>query len=146
MRSVVLTFLFVFTALPVRADVSFDRKELTVVRPDQSSFSMTVEVADTPAKQARGLMFRTDLPDNEGMLFDFREPRPVTMWMANTPLSLDMVFFDNAGTVKNIVTNTVPFSRETIPSGFNARGVLEVRAGSAKKLGIDIDAKIVFSK
>ena len=142
MRFALLLFVLLTAVRPAGADVLFAKKTITVTRPDQTSFSMTVEVADTPAKQARGLMFRTDLPDDGGMLFDFSEPRPVTMWMANTPLSLDMVFFDAGGTVRNIVTNTVPFSRDIIPSGFNARGVLEIPAGSAKKLGIDIDAKI----
>jgi uncharacterized membrane protein (UPF0127 family) len=95
-----------------------------------------VELAATDEQRAKGLMFRTSLPEGEGMLFDFKRDDFVTMWMKNTPLSLDMIFIRSDGRIQRIAENTVPFSEKVIPSGGPVRAVLEVVAGTAKKLGI----------
>lgn len=122
----------------------FDTADLTVRRADGSSLTIRAELADTPAKQARGLMFRTEMDEKAGMLFDFGKPRPVTMWMANTPLSLDMLFFDKDGTINEIVGGTVPFSRERIASNFKSRGVLELNAGASERLNIKVGDRILL--
>jgi uncharacterized membrane protein (UPF0127 family) len=98
--------------------------------------SFSVEVAVTDAELSRGLMFRTELPEGRGMLFDFKGDRPISMWMKNTPLSLDMIFIRSDGIIVRIAENTVPQSTQTILSGTPAKAVLEVIAGTAKKLGI----------
>ena len=98
--------------------------------------SFTVELAITSEELSRGLMFRKELPEGRGMLFDFKEDRPIMMWMKNTPLPLDMIFIGSDGTITRIAENTTPFSERTIPSGRPARAVLEVIGGSARKLGI----------
>jgi uncharacterized membrane protein (UPF0127 family) len=98
--------------------------------------SFSVEMADTDAERARGLMFRTELPEGRGMLFDFKQDQPIGMWMKNTPLSLDMIFIRSDGTIVRIAENTVPQSTQTILSGTPVKAVLEVIGGSAKRLGI----------
>lgn len=95
-----------------------------------------VEVADEPRERARGLMHRRSLADDKGMLFDFQEAGRISMWMKNTPLSLDMLFIRADGTVASIAANTEPFSLETIQAGEPVRFVLEVPGGTARRLGI----------
>ena len=96
----------------------------------------TVEVARTEAQRAKGLMFRRSMPQNAGMLFDFEVERNVSMWMKNTYIPLDMVFFRADGTVLSIARDTTPFSEEPIPSGGPARAVLELNAGTAARIGL----------
>lgn len=95
-----------------------------------------VEIASTPEEQARGLMFRRELPEGQGMLFDFHQEQPTTFWMKNTYIPLDMIFIRGDGRILRIAENTVPLSEALVPSGGPVRAVLEVVAGTAKKLGI----------
>ena len=98
--------------------------------------TFTVELAQTEAERAKGLMFRKELPEGQGMLFDFKKDQDVAFWMENTYISLDMIFIRGDGTIARIEQNTTPLSTRNIPSGGPVRGVLEVIAGTVKKLGI----------
>jgi uncharacterized membrane protein (UPF0127 family) len=98
--------------------------------------TFAVEMAVTPEDQAQGLMFRRELPEGQGMLFDFQREQPATFWMKNTYVSLDMIFIRADGRILRIAENTVPLSEALVPSGGPVRAVLEVVAGTAKKLGI----------
>lgn len=98
--------------------------------------TFSVELATNDAERARGLMFRKEIPDGTGMLFDFEKEQPVAFWMKNTYVSLDMIFIRADGRILSIAENTVPFSEQPVPSGGPVRGVLEVAAGTARKLGI----------
>ena len=95
-----------------------------------------VEIADDPRERATGLMFRTEMPRDVGMLFIFDDPSPRSFWMKNTVLPLDIVFIDRAGRVLNIAERTTPFSEAPIPSDGDALAVLEVNAGEAARRGI----------
>jgi uncharacterized protein len=95
-----------------------------------------VEMAVTPDEQAKGLMFRRELPEKQGMLFDFHREQPTSFWMKNTYVSLDMIFIRADGRILRIAENTVPLSEALVPSGGPVRAVLEVIAGTARKLGI----------
>jgi uncharacterized protein len=105
--------------------------------------NFSVELATTDAELERGLMFRSELPEGRGMLFDFKQDQPLSMWMKNTPLSLDMIFIRSDGSVIRIAENTKPQSTTTISSGGPARAVLEVVGGSARKLGIAPGDRVV---
>ena len=96
----------------------------------------TVELARTEAEQARGLMFRTELAPDRGMLFPYSPPQPVAFWMKDTLIPLDMIFIRADGRILRIAENTEPHSLAIISSGGPARGVLEVIAGTAQKYGI----------
>jgi uncharacterized protein len=98
--------------------------------------SFQVEMAVTPEEKERGLMFRRELPDGRGMLFDFQADQPVAFWMKNTYIPLDMLFIRGDGRILRIAENTEPLSERNIPSGGPVRAVLEVIGGTAKKLGI----------
>jgi uncharacterized membrane protein (UPF0127 family) len=96
----------------------------------------SIEVMKTDEERAKGLMFRKELPEGRGMLFDFTPEQNVSMWMKNTLIPLDMIFIQADGRILRIAENTEVQSEKIIPSGGPVRGVLEVIAGTAKKLGI----------
>ncbi|HXW24061.1 MAG TPA: DUF192 domain-containing protein [Xanthobacteraceae bacterium] len=96
----------------------------------------SVELAVTDEERAHGLMDRHELAEGHGMLFKFEPDQTVTMWMRNTYIPLDMIFIRGDGRILRIAENTTPLSDHTISSGGPARGVLEVIAGTAQKLGI----------
>jgi uncharacterized membrane protein (UPF0127 family) len=98
--------------------------------------TFAVEVAVTDEERQQGLMFRRDLPEGRGMLFDFKQDQNVTMWMKNTYISLDMIFIRADGRIHRIAESTEPESTRVIAAGAPVRAVLEVIAGTAKKLGI----------
>jgi uncharacterized protein len=96
----------------------------------------SVEMATTEEEKATGLMYRKELPDGKGMLFDFSPEQQISMWMKNTFISLDMIFIRADGRILRIAENTEPQSTKIISSGGLAKGVLEVIAGTAQKYGI----------
>ncbi len=96
----------------------------------------SVELADNDAERAKGLMFRKELPEGQGMLFDFHREQDVSFWMQNTYISLDMIFIRGDGRILRIAENTEPLSTRLVPSGGPVRAVLEIIGGSARKLGI----------
>jgi uncharacterized protein len=98
--------------------------------------AFAVEMAVTPEEQARGLMFRRSVPEGQGMLFDFKREQELSFWMKNTVVSLDIIFIRADGRILHIAENTEPLSERMIPSFGPARAVLEVVAGTTRKLGI----------
>lgn len=110
--------------------------EKLTIRTGQGSQTFEVEVMRNDAERAKGLMFRRNLPADRGMLFDFARDEPVSMWMQNTYIPLDMLFIRKDGSIASIAENTEPLSTRTISSGEPVRAVLEVNAGTAAKLGI----------
>lgn len=109
-----------------------------------------VEVARTSAEQERGLMFRTNLPQDGGMIFTpypaEGEPREASFWMKNTPTALDILFIRADGTIARIGENAVPFSEDNVKSGEPVAAVLEIHAGVSAKLGIKAGDKVHWAK
>ncbi len=103
--------------------------------------ALDVEIADEDSERSRGLMFRTDLPKDRGMLFVNPAERMIGMWMANTPTPLDMIFMGADGQVLSVARNTEPFSPKTVSSGVPARYVLEVHAGTVDEKGLAVGDK-----
>ena len=99
--------------------------------------AFTVELANDPEEITTGLMDRTELAADAGMLFDFGQPREANMWMKNTLISLDMLFLDTDGEVLAIARDTVPGSLRRINPGVPVKGVLELAGGRAAELGIE---------
>jgi uncharacterized protein len=96
----------------------------------------SVEVVDNDADRAKGLMYRKELPEGRGMLFDFQRDQEVSFWMQNTYIPLDMIFIRGDGRILRIEENTEPLSTRLIPSRGAVRAVLEVIGGTSRKLGI----------
>jgi uncharacterized membrane protein (UPF0127 family) len=106
------------------------------VQTASGTHSFQVEVADNDQSRAQGLMYRRELADDRGMLFDFKEERDVSFWMQNTYVSLDMIFIGKDGVVRRVEQRATPLSTRMIDSGSPVQFVLEVPAGIAAKLGI----------
>ena len=98
--------------------------------------AFNVEVVDTPESRAKGLMFREELADDAGMLFDFKQEREVSFWMSNTLIPLDMIFVGADGVVKTIHVNARPQDLTSIPSQVPVQFVLEIPGGRTEELGI----------
>ena len=118
-------------------------------KPDQAQFlglgravGVAVEIADDPSKRARGLMYRRELPPGQGMLFVYEHPQPVSFWMRNTLIPLDMIFIDARGEVRHVHPMARPLDETPIPGAAaddpspERLMVLEVRGGDAARLGI----------
>ena len=106
------------------------------VKSGDATHEFRVEVARTGAEQNRGLMFRTQLAPDEGMIFPRNPPRMASFWMKNTPLPLDIIFVGDDGRIINIAANTVPYSLDSVLSEAPAALVFEIAGGRAAELGI----------
>ena len=95
-----------------------------------------VELATNGVERAVGLMFRKELPKGRGMLFDFQREQAVAFWMHNTYIPLDMIFIRSDGRILRIAEHAEPLSDRPVPSGGPVRAVLELIAGTARRLGI----------
>jgi uncharacterized protein len=115
---------------------AFPSAELKISDGKKVRHVFRVWLADTPQRQAQGLMFVRSLPDLRGMLFAYQQPRPISMWMKNTYIPLDMVFIDAHGRIQQIVEQTTPHSLDLIRSKDPAFAVLEIAGGEAQRLGI----------
>ena len=105
--------------------------------------SFAVELAVTETELSRGLMYRRELPEGRGMLFDFKRDQPIGMWMKNTYIPLDMIFIRSDSTISQIAEDTKPHSTQIIMSAEPAQAVLEVIAGTARKMGIAPGDKVL---
>ncbi|MBT4741429.1 MAG: DUF192 domain-containing protein [Rhodospirillaceae bacterium] len=150
---------FVFSASPVDAQFlrphePFDSTKaqslplepgvIHVVGEDGSvtEYAFQIEFADTNVSRSTGLMHRSEIAADRGMLFDFKRDRMVTMWMRNTFIPLDMLFLSVDGQIITIAENTVPHSEKTVSSRKRVRSVLEVAAGTVQRLGIKIGDRV----
>ena len=112
------------------------REDVVDLRGPWGQARFTIEIADTPETQARGLMFRESLPRGAGMLFLYDRPQSVAFWMRNTLIPLDMVFMDATGTVTRVHHQAVPLDETPIDGGPGVLAVLEINGGLARRLGI----------
>ncbi len=110
------------------------------------SHRFMVELAKTTAEQARGLMFRTELAGDRGMIFPFTETRMASFWMKNTVIPLDIIFVRSDGTIESIAANTTPYSLDPVPSGEPVSAVLELAGGRAAELGITPGDKVEWQQ
>ncbi|MEP7351413.1 MAG: DUF192 domain-containing protein [Sphingorhabdus sp.] len=104
--------------------------------------AFTVEVAANSMEQAKGMMFRTELADNRGMIFPFPEARMASFWMKNTVIPLDIIFIRANGTIESIAENAIPYSTVPVEAGEPVTAVLELRGGLAAELGIGAGDKV----
>lgn len=126
----------IFPAQAQNDEITFATSSLSIVTVAGVQHDFTVEVAQTGAQRSLGLMNRESLAADAGMLFDFKRPQQVKMWMKNTLISIDMLFISEEGVVESIQENAIPQSTETIPSIGEVRAVLELAGGSVDRLDL----------
>jgi uncharacterized protein len=129
-------------AMPLSCEAQMRRETLTLVTTGGER-KIEIEVARTLDEQAKGLMFRTELADSNGMLFPYTPPRELTMWMKNTYIPLDMVFILPNGVIHRIEVRTEPLSERVISSGAPAAAVLELAGGAAERLGLKAGDRVL---
>lgn len=143
-RAALVALLFAVLQIMIAAPgQALEKKPLSIITAS-GQHNVTVEVALTREEQAAGLMYRTELGDDEGMLFFYPQEFEITMWMKNTYIPLDMIFVKRDGTVLRVEENTEPFSERVISSHGKARAVIELKGGSAARLGIRPGDKIKY--
>jgi uncharacterized protein len=128
---------------PTAPQAELPKEKLTIVTRDGIEHAFNVEMALTQEQQTVGEMFRPHIPDDGGMLFDWKVPRQSQMWMRNTVASLDMIFINADGSIRSIAENTVPESLAVIDSRGPVRATLEVAAGTAARLNIRVGDKVM---
>lgn len=128
-------------AAAAQSPAGLDVIPLTVTQ-GTATHRFSVEVARTTEEQAQGLMFRTELPADRGMLFPFPQPKFASFWMRNTLIPLDIIFVRADGTIDRIAENTVPQDETPVVSGGEVSAVLELAGGTTARLGIDESAVI----
>ncbi len=112
------------------------KQVMLCVKSAPKTHEFTTEIAGTSMEQAKGMMFRTEMPDNTAMIFPFPEPKTASFWMKNTVIPLDIIFVRPNGSIESIAENAVPYSTEPVLSGEPVGAVLEIRGGLAAELGI----------
>lgn len=105
-----------------------------------------VEIAERAADRWRGLMFREQLGESQGMLFIFPVEEPLSFWMKDTPLPLDIIYLDADRTIVAVRKNTVPYSEESVRSEVPAKYVVEVNAGFADRYGLETGDKAFWQR
>lgn len=124
-------------------DQAFARSTLKIATLDARLHPFNIWVADTDPRRARGLMFVKQLDADAGMLFIYPTSQPIAMWMKNTFIPLDMLFVSAEGRVVKVVEHTKPHSLKTIESEQPVRAVVELNAGTARKLHISAGAQVM---
>jgi uncharacterized protein len=119
---------------------------VTIVAPDGKALaSVSVEIADNNQKRELGLMYRSQLDNDKGMIFVFPHPDELQFWMKNTKIPLDMIFADPDGRVLGIVANAVPYSEQNVGVSGLSQYVLEVNGGYAAKHSITAGDRLEFT-
>lgn len=149
-KFVVVLLWCALTAIPAVAEVASAASEFECTQ-DQVAFrtaddtvTFQIEIADTPTLREKGLMFREHLPENSGMLFVYDDPHPVSFWMRNTLIPLDMIFMDQSGVIRHIHSNARPLDETPIPGAVpddpdpNRQFVLEIAGGETSRLGLQV--------
>ena len=123
---------------PTGPQPELPKEKLVIVTHDGAQHVFNVEMALKTDQQTVGEMFRTSVPEDGGMLFDWGFPRQSPMWMRNTLVPLDMVFINADGTIRAIAENTTPRSLAPIDSHGAVRATLELAGGVTAKLDIRV--------
>jgi uncharacterized membrane protein (UPF0127 family) len=118
--------------------------QVTIMTHDGRAIAFVVEVADTPAKREMGLQYRRDLAQDRGMIFLFPTEQPLSFWMKNTPIPLDMIFISAERKIVGIVENTTPFSLDSRSVSGNSQYVLEINGGLARRYGFEAGDTVRF--
>lgn len=124
----------------------FGAGEITIMRSNNEIKKLSVEIAESGNQLQYGLMFRKEMAEDHGMIFIFPEMQSISMWMRNTFLPLDMVFFDNQNRIVAIHENAKPHDETIIDPGVQAKYVLEINAGLAKKWGLQNGDQFLLSR
>ena len=133
-RFLLMCFIYIFSYQIVFSD----QKNIIFVKTKFSNTQFVVELAKTPEQRQKGLMGRSSLKAQSGMLFLYESPRHVSFWMKNTLIGLDVIFLSSNGKILKIYHNAMPESLEIMSAGENVSAVLEINGNLAKTIKLEI--------
>ena len=133
-RFLLMCFIYLFSYQIVFSD----QKNIIFVKTKFSNTQFVVELAKTPEQRQKGLMGRSSLKAQSGMLFLYESPRHVSFWMKNTLIGLDVIFLSSNGKILKIYHNAKPESLEIMSAGENVSAVLEINGNLAKTIKLEI--------
>jgi uncharacterized membrane protein (UPF0127 family) len=142
--TVVLTVLTTSAVANDELDAMFEKDVLIIVASALACHRFDIYIAANNTQRARGLMFVRDLPQMTGMLFVYEGSQPISMWMKNTFIPLDMVFARLDGAVSSVIRNTEPQSLRSLGSIEPVTFVLELNAGTAERLFVDENSRLIW--
>jgi uncharacterized membrane protein (UPF0127 family) len=131
----------------LQVEVSFKNEgELTIYKASTDSIikKVDIEIADSEYEIQTGLMYRSSMKNNQGMLFIFPDVKPRAFYMKNTQFPLDLIFIDDKKTIVSFQENAKPFDESSLPSNFPAKYVLELNEGLVSKWGINVGDRISY--
>lgn len=145
MKEYITAAVIIILILLVLTQLKTDKKKISIETSNGKTINLTVEIADNPIKQMRGLMFRSSLPENEGMLFVFGDEQARSFWMANTTIPLDAIHIDSSGNIVDII-EMEPCKTLQCPKYIGkkpAKYVLEVNQGFSRKFNLSTSGSYV---
>jgi len=131
--SATLAAALLFAGAAARAESGLEPLEITTA---SGTHAFQVEIAKDDASREKGLMYRRFMPAERGMLFEFEHNEPVSFWMKNTYIKLDMIFIAPNGVVNRIAADAEPLTETVVPSGGPCIAVLELNGGEAARIGL----------
>lgn len=151
-KGLVIIFLFFFLSgvqscdqkvkksISITKEINFSKEgELTLRKTNDSIFkTLDIEIAQTDYETQTGLMYRKSMEEHQGMLFIFQKEQPRSFYMKNTEFSLDIIYINKKKKVVSIQKNTIPYDKNSLPSGEPVLYVLEIKAGLSDRWGIEI--------
>jgi len=143
----IFIYLLIFICLSfsnISADEVKFKKSFITIKTEDSEYVFNVEIAKTVLERNRGLMYREQLKQNEGMLFIYPKKQIIKMWMKNTLIPLDMIFIDENGKIIQIFKMTTPKDLTPIGPEVNLKGVLEINGGLTSYLNINLGDLIIY--
>jgi uncharacterized membrane protein (UPF0127 family) len=136
-------FFYIEDNRPPEGAPAFTHGRMMIRRSDGTTIPFDVELALTPEQAAYGLMYRRSMPKDAGMLFIWPDEQPVTMWMKNTFIPLDMLYVRRDGTIIKIVRQAQPLDTSLLPSGQPIHAVVELNGGEAERRDIILGDKVL---
>ena len=144
----ILLFVLLSTSILAGADEAldeaFDRDVLIIEASEHACYRFDIWLAIDRSQQLRGLMHVRDMSETSGMLFVYSNAEYHSMWMKNTYIPLDIAFARSDGSISNIAANTEPLSLKSIGSTDAVKYVLELNAGTAERLSIDENSRLLW--
>jgi len=145
MRTILLSFklILLFIGYSFSENIEF-RKDVLTIDNNLEPITFNIELAITPQERSKGLMYRENLPLDQGMLFIYPFNQQITMWMKNTQIPLDMIFINTNGDIEDIIRMTIPNSLIHLTTKNKVKAVLEINGGLSKYLKINKGDKVIY--
>lgn len=147
LRNILIFLIIIFPVsqtAEARSELTQPVHKLFIQTPSEKHIFL-IEIADTPQKWERGLMYRKALKENQGMLFVFPRVDIAQFWMKNTLIPLDMLFIDSGGKIIKIQRKATPESLAIISSGAPVKAVLEIAGGASDKLKLQTGDRVIYA-